>query len=262
MALQVPDAELWKDIGKGFSDRWNFPGCYGAIDGKHIRIQAPANSGSEYYNYQHTSSIVLMAVVDHDYCFRYIDVGSFGRNADGGIFQRCSLYPVLENGSLIPYEGFLVGDDAFPLKPYLLKPFSGNNLSYEEKVFNYRLSRARRIVENGFGILASRFRVFGKPIDLKVETTEIMVNTACTLHNWLRISSPHTYTPPGSVDYEDTVTGCVKPGSWRSEISELPSVVRSRNNNRAKAIAEKLRQRYKDYFVGDGAVLWQRNMVS
>jgi len=63
-----------------------------------------------------------------------------------------------------------VGDDNFPLKTYLMKPYSKINLTKEERIYNYKTSRAKRIVENGFGILASRFRVFGQPIALKVET--------------------------------------------------------------------------------------------
>lgn len=103
-----------------------------------------------------------MAVVDHDYCFRYVNIGANGRNSDGGIFKNSKLRSDLEN-NLLPKGGFLVGDDAFPLKSYLLKPYSGTNLSTKQKIFNYRVSRARRIVENAFGILASRFRIFQKP---------------------------------------------------------------------------------------------------
>lgn len=66
---------------------------------------------------------MLLAIVDHDYCFKYVDIGSYGRNSDGGVFQASSLYPVLENGTLLPEGGILVGDDAFPLKTYLLKRY-------------------------------------------------------------------------------------------------------------------------------------------
>ncbi|KAJ8895208.1 hypothetical protein PR048_000533 [Dryococelus australis] len=206
---------------------WNIPVCYGAIDGKHILIQAPANCGSEYFIYQHANSIVLMTVVYHEYCFRYIDVGSYECNVDGGEFQRCSLFPVLEGDSLLPYEGFFSGRRCLSIKT---TPFESILL----------LSRAHRIVKNAFGILASRFRVFGKPIQVKV-TTEIMVTAAYTLHDWLRITFPNTYTQPGTLDYEDIVRGCVKPGRWRADISESPSLLRSRSNNRANKIAEMLR---------------------
>lgn len=160
--LQVPSTvEDWKEIENGFRQRWNFPRCYGAIDGKHVTIRAPANCGSDFFNYKGANSIILLAVVDHDYCFRYINVGCNGKQSDGGVFQQSSLFEALEN-NLLPPGGCLVGDDAFPLKTYLMKPYSKITLSLEQKVFNYRLSRARRIVENAFGILASRFRIFGK----------------------------------------------------------------------------------------------------
>lgn len=252
--------EEWQDIQIGFASRWNFPNCCGSIDGKHITIQAPPNCGSEYYNYKGTNSIVLMAVKDHDYTFRYVDIGSYGRNADGGVFQNCSLYPYLENNLLLPENGILVGDDAFPLKPYLLKSYK-NTLTTAEKIFNYRLSRARRIVENGFGILASRFRVLGKPIQVTEETTIKIVLCACTLHNWLRTTASNTYTPPGTTDYEDIINFQIIQGQWRSEINELPSIRRSRINNRSKLIAEKMRDKYKNYFNDDGAVAWQNYMI-
>lgn len=61
--------------------------------------------------YKGTNSIGLMAVVDHDYCFIYVDIGSYGCNADGGVFQNCSLY--LENNLLLPENGILFGDMLF-----------------------------------------------------------------------------------------------------------------------------------------------------
>jgi hypothetical protein len=64
-----------------------------------------------------------MAIVDDNYCFRYIYVGYNGRFLDGGVFQNCEISKALEN-NLLPNGRFIVWDDAFPLKPYLLKPYS------------------------------------------------------------------------------------------------------------------------------------------
>lgn len=131
----------WNTIENGFRQRWNIPKCYGAIDGKHVTIHAPANCGSEFFNYKGANSIVLSAAVDDNYCFRYINVGCSGRHSDGGVFQQSRLFEALENG-LLPDGGFIVGDDAFPLKTYLMKPYSKVALKKEQKIFNYRLSRA------------------------------------------------------------------------------------------------------------------------
>jgi hypothetical protein len=76
----------WKEIEQDFNDKWNFPGCYGAIDGKHIAMHTPASCGSTFYNYKKSNSIVQMAVVRPNYQFIYIDVGSNGSLSGGGVF--------------------------------------------------------------------------------------------------------------------------------------------------------------------------------
>lgn len=103
-----------KKIQNGFKTKWNFPECYGAIDGKHVLIVALPSCGSDYHNYKGSNSVVLMAVVDHDYCFRYLNVGANDRNSDGRIFNQSALHHHLKN-NMLPKGGILVGDDAFAL---------------------------------------------------------------------------------------------------------------------------------------------------
>ncbi|GFV50229.1 DDE Tnp4 domain-containing protein [Trichonephila clavipes] len=112
-------------------------------------------------------------MVDADYCFTYVDVGGNGRANDSAVFRNSSLNIAMENKAIgFPEDHVIIGDDAFPLRPDLMKPFSKHGLSDEEKIFNYRTSRARRVSENAFGILAWRFRVYSKAIELKPDTIE------------------------------------------------------------------------------------------
>ena len=86
--MSPPTIEDWKQIEHHFSTRWNFPNCVGSLDGKHVMIKVPPNSYSLFYNYKGFFSIVLMALVDADYRFIYVDVRDFRSNGDSGIFRN------------------------------------------------------------------------------------------------------------------------------------------------------------------------------
>lgn len=257
--LQIPrSTEEWKSIEEGFCQKWNFPGCCGALDGKHVVLNAPHDSGSYYYNYKNQHSIVLMALVDHDYCFIYFDIGCNGRISDGGVFRNSSLSHALEN-NFLPPNRVIVADNAFPLKTYLMKPYGGNNLSLKQKVFNYRLSRARRIVENAFGILVCKFRIFLKPLPYAPAKADKIVRTCVALHNWLRKTQGTIQSV--TVDTENIETGNIIPGSWREFLATgLINIERSLQN-RSSQQAHNVRDSYADYFVGEGSVPWQARMV-
>ena len=169
---------------------WNFPNRCGAIDGKHCQIKRPDNICSEFYNYKGTYSIILFALVDASYRFVFIDVCSNGRVNDGAVFRNSTLNSAMEYNMINwPDNSIIVGDNAFPVRNTLLKPYSKVNLTLKQKIFNYRLSRARRVSENAFRILAQQFRVFGRPIEQKVSTIVRVIRSACYLHNWLRMTS-------------------------------------------------------------------------
>ena len=181
--LKVPGSEAgWIAIADQFESRWNFGNYIGEIDGKHVVMQAPARAGSYFYNHKKTHSIVLMAAVNSNYEFISVDIGDSGRQSDGGVFAASVLGHALEEKVLnipqpIPLRGtsktfpfVFVGDEAFPLKEYLIKPYARSSIDPKEQVANYRISRARRQVENVFGICASRFRIFRRPIVGNVQT--------------------------------------------------------------------------------------------
>jgi len=88
--------EFLKTVADGFFEKASFPHIVGAIDGKHIRIIKPEDSGSLYYNYKHFFSILLLALCDSDYNFLFIDVGAYGKSSDSTIFKNSELYRQLE----------------------------------------------------------------------------------------------------------------------------------------------------------------------
>ena len=183
-------AAIWEKLSaKGFlcaphnPTQWKQKAhALGAIDGKHVVMQCPARGGSDYFNYKKTHSVVPLAVCNANYEFLLVDIGDAGRQNDGSVYSNSNLgFAIDQNllnfpaestihGSIEKYPYVILGDDAFGLKPYLLKPYPGATLSIEECIFTYRLSRGHRIIENTFGIAALRFRVLRKPIVAKVDT--------------------------------------------------------------------------------------------
>ncbi|KFM66234.1 hypothetical protein X975_13344, partial [Stegodyphus mimosarum] len=108
-----------------------------------------------------------MAACDAHYTFLYVDIGNFGKISDGGGFENSSLDQKLQNSYFLPSPAILtdsnkvlsfvfIEDEAFPLKTNMLCPFPGKLLPQNKTICNYHLSRARRCIENAFGILTSR----------------------------------------------------------------------------------------------------------
>ncbi|CAH2001102.1 unnamed protein product [Acanthoscelides obtectus] len=201
--LPEPTENIWKKCAEEFENRWGFPNCIGSVDGKHVTIKRPNNSGSNYWCYLHKYSIVLMAIVGPDYKFICVDIGGFGKNSDGGIFETSNMGKRFEQNLMsVPAPRFLpgqneicsyvlIGDEAFALKPYLMRPFPYKQTltDVRKEEYNVRLCRARRVVENAFGILSQKWRIFYRPLETKVDTTILIVRTACVLHNFLRSKS-------------------------------------------------------------------------
>ena len=270
--VKIPSSEKeWLEISKKFETRWNFPHALGAIDGKHVTIRKPKNGGSFYYNYKHTHSIILMAIAGPEYECLYADVGSNGRVNDSGVWNKSSLLEgiqdgsvklpsndALPNGDVTPYV--FLGDDAFALKSFMMKPYPQQNLTTEKRVYNYRYSRARRISENLFGILANRWRIFFTTINLEPKYVENVILSALALHNML-IKSPlssNAYRPPSLAD-SVLENGEVLEGEWRNQVvvdSFYPLQI-PRTGHNASTNAKAIRDSFKDYFVNEGAVEWQ-----
>ena len=146
-----------------------------------------------------------------------------------------------------------------------MKPYSQAGLTTAKRIFNYRLSRSRRIVENAFGIMSNRFRVFSGPIRLVPDKVEVITMSCCALHNFLRSSadSRTIYTPHESLDTEDPRTHVIQPGSWRQgHLGGALVRLRRQGSNRHSLTAIQIRDYLCEYYVSnDGAVSWQNDMI-
>lgn len=255
--LKFPsNQEDWLKIAEGFESQANFPNCIGAIDGKHVRIINPAHSGSLFVNYKKYFSIVLLAMCDANYCFTYINVGSCGTNSDSQVFKDSNLFsklirnevelphprPLDTNETTIPY--MIVGDAAFGISRHVLRPYARNNMTHKKKIFNYRLSRARRYIESTFGIMSNKFEVFHRPLRTSLYNSIIIVKACCVLHNYIRTRDGY------NINDSMTIVG----------LEDAPT---NRTLNRSlNRSGDNLREIFANYFISpEGSVAWQDQYI-
>ena len=263
--------EEWLRIAESFKLLWNFHHTLGALDGKHIRVKKPPQSGSSYHNYKKYFSLLMLALVDAEYKFLWYDIGTPGSCSDAQIWNGSELKALIEAGQLdfpekeplpgceqdVPY--FLISDDAFALKTHLMKPYPGRNLDWPERIFNYRLSRARRVVENAFGILAMKFQCLLGERRQNPETVNLITEACIVLHNMSRTWYPNL--KPREVD-TDEQNGQLLPGEWREKVQLEPLRVAGRGGARPTQEAKAQRDYLRDFYNGPiGAVSWQDQWV-
>ena len=213
------------------------------MDGKHVTIVPPPGAGLCFFNYEGYNSQVLIGISDSNYEFIYFNIGTNGRVSDGGVSEYTDFYDKLQNECLKITESsdvkerklpcFFVGDEEFSFRKDFLRPYNVKQLKRERKIFNYRLSRARRIIENVFGILVARFGIFGifkTHINMQLDNIKYAVMASCALHNFLRRISPDTYTPSECFDVAHLENDTVTVG-LRSHPSSVATLKRGNNRN-------------------------------
>ena len=194
--------EDWMLVESVFRRWWNFPHALGALDGRHIPIRCPQVGGSLFHNSKGFHSIVLLALVDGDSKFLWVDMGAARSTSDAQIFKHTNLRDKIEDGSIgfpdsesLGIGGpkvnfFLLGGDTFLLMFWLMRPYSSHSMDLKEMVFNYRIRRERTVVENAFGILTSCFRISQSPLQQEPQVVNRVVMACLVLHNLLRIRYP------------------------------------------------------------------------
>ena len=203
----------------------------------------------------------MLALVDGQYKFRWVDAGIAGSCSDAQIFNASQLKrriedgrigfpdpaPITQGGLDVPY--FILADDAFALKTWLMKPHGRRMLTREERIAIYRISSGRRVVENAFGILVSRFRVMRTTIELPLTRVREVVFTCVALHNILRsqYQGQHGGQQPGEDDNDDVPGDC---GLIGGAAGGGPDRNPARETKRQSDYL-------KDYFNNEGAAAWQ-----
>ena len=268
---KIPNtASEWVDIERRFANRWDYLNTVGAIDGKHVMMMKPRTPGSTFYNYKHTFSINLMAIAGTDYKFLAYDIGSPGRMSDSGVWNRSMLRPLFtpsatNNPLNIPspnvlvnpasnkadpkmqaIDYHLVGDDGFGVNVNLMKPYSDKGIRPSQLIFNYRLSRARQVIEVAFGILANRFRCLLNRIHCCPRNARLIAEAAVILHNFIIYHKP----------ISDTEAKKAK-DIWYQKLEQI----KERNYQIPTDSASNMRDYLREYFISEYPIESQYNVL-
>ena len=175
---------------------WQFPYAFVAIDGSHLPIKC-SSGGQEaikqYYNFKNFYSVVLLGLIDANFRSIWASLGALGNTHDSTYIQSTSLWDDITSDKTLPGQvievndveipPIILGDGAFPLQSWMMKPHGDAVLTQEKAYFNFRLSRARMVTEGAFGKLKGRFRVLHRKCESNKETIKIMGLGCVVLHN-------------------------------------------------------------------------------
>ena len=193
--VKIPTEDRLKEIVREFEVLWGFPQTVGAIDGTHIPILKPVECPSDYYNRKGFYSVIIQGVVDSHGLFIDVNIGWPGKVHDARVLVNSKFYNKCNSGNCFPnwkkrindvdVPLVVLGDPAYPLSSWLMKPFSDTgSLTTEQQHYNYRQSRARMVVENAYGQLKGRWRCLLKRMDYyAIQYTIDVVATCVVLHN-------------------------------------------------------------------------------
>ncbi|CAI6358824.1 unnamed protein product [Macrosiphum euphorbiae] len=200
-----------------------------------------------------------------NYNFLLVDIGAPGRCSDGGVFRSSNIgktinlpEPIDIDGVNGPIPYFMVGDEAFLLTEYLMRPYPGRGRSTmpkDEDIFNYRLSRARRTIENAFGILASRFRIFRKPIIASEKTIINITKATIVLHNFIKKLETDT-----DISMYNQTISCSASNMQTDELQGLVPINRA-GSNHYSSNAKEIRDKLKIYVNHAGALEYQQRQL-
>ncbi|XP_051168346.1 uncharacterized protein LOC127286094 [Leptopilina boulardi] len=223
----------WLSHAKAFEEKWNFPHCIGAIDGKLILC-----------SYKGRFSINLMSISDAYYRFTAVDIGAPGRRSDGGVFTESEMFRKFETNTFeIPNPEAIISNA--PALPYVL---------VADEAFTFR---ARRMVESAFGILTARWRIFRKDIIGSTKLVRNIIQATTCLHNWIiteSLNNPENvcqYTHLSRVDRQSV-----------NALQNIPRQNEVAGQPLRNVDAQTVRNNFAEYFMSpEGELSWQYDKV-
>eukprot|EP00794_Sanderia_malayensis_P015586 gene15586-17159_t len=180
---------------KKFETLSPLPNVFDAIDGTHVHILAPEDSTVDFFDRKQRCSIGIQGVCDGTLKFISVSAGFPGSMHDSRILRNTRLYqdamdgkilqaPLFKLSRSISLKPYLVGDAAYPINDWLIKPFAhSQNMPNAERLFNLSLSQARVSIERAFGIFKGRWRLLLGKVCLEPSYVADTVMACCVLHN-------------------------------------------------------------------------------
>ncbi|XP_069622611.1 uncharacterized protein [Ranitomeya imitator] len=249
--------QQWLQIVEGFYANSQFPNCLGALGGKRIRVKWPPLCAPQYHNSELFFSVLVLGLVDSNYRFITISIQSCESSNDSQISTTSIMgQQLLVNPRAIPQPRVLLGssgppapfvivaDEAFDMSNHVLRPFSCRGMDNRRRIYNCRLTKARKYVEYGFGLLFAKWQLLSSAIQLDEPNVTSVIQACVILHNFVRMNDT-------SLDQVMEVP----------ESFTLPNVIQD-HSARLKDSGLKVRNQYADYFMTpEGRVPWQDDDV-
>ena len=180
-------------------------GCVGAIDGYLLLTSCPSLSevdsvhhyfSGHYYHY----GLNIQALVDAKCRFMEVHVAAPGAASDSFALSECK--GLVDKIESLPFSWFIVGDNAYTQSEHLVVPFFGDNRETPRNdAFNFHLSQLRIKVEQGFGLLTSKFHILRRPISMKLKNVSPFFLALTKIHNFCIDERTPTDSEPSQVMY-------------------------------------------------------------
>ena len=235
------------ELVSGYMQFHGFPQCIGAIDGTHIPIKQPKENYTDYLNRKGRYSINVQALCNFKYCFIDVVVKWPGSVHDARIFAnstlntslRDKLIPncpevIVEEEDAVPI--CILGDPAYPLRPYLMKEFPAGGSNISEQFFGYRLSSARMTIECAFGRLKGRFGALCRPMDISLNSLPMVIHACFVLHNICEINQERVHE------------GLIQTANAADRQHQPQTVANRCNRGNNEAAGKKVREVFVKYF--------------